>query len=671
MDYSVLLGGGANNSKRPEEMKTWDFFLEGVTSKLNPKRSQGSAQLSNETASAIRDIAMPAPDTKLCISEVGKGLYAVELADGDVSYIAEANGNGYLRAGKFARNPLTGKIDQSPIENLKKKDRSFIMAALLLAFNASDMSRLADDVKQEFEELMCSIKLQGICDDTKEAVYKLCDFLYWGVNFGGIPIEEAAFDAGNIVQIPDQRLQKGILRGKVYTGTPVLLFGDDSDENNQRRTVADLMKLSSIAVYREKSLAGLQEWEKEMVPNPTTDPDVRDDALVMPEVVDLAAHFVGTRDETKPLNNFSWRGVTGYGKSTGCRQLARILGKPFVVMSCSEETSITDFLDEYVPVDETDEAICELPTWEEMEQNPVITYRKLTGIGDFEATPEMCLQAAYKKIALSGKMKAVVTEASAKAERDQEYADAERCTNEVLMDGCFDLEAIQRARDEELRRKQAADEKYIAVVKAASKYADSGAGTPKFKLVESNYAKALRYGWLCEIQEPSRIKKTGVLVGLNEYSRPGAMVLRKNGRSFVRHPEALTIFTDNIGYQSCRPIDPSVNRRWAENFMTSELEKDFVLERIEGNVHLGDQELLSEMYDAWEKIHTICMDKQIDRGSCTIIELENWVQLVKVEGREALRKTCRNAVIHKCTEIPQEQDEIFDEITKINRLLAV
>ena len=60
-------------------------------------------------------------------------------------------------------------------------------------------------------------------------------------------------------------------------------------------------------------------------------------------------------------------------------------------------------------------------------------------------------------------------------------------------------------------------------------YADAavardGNGSARFKHVESNFVKALTRGYIVEIQEISRIKDAGVLVGLNEYDRPGAII---------------------------------------------------------------------------------------------------------------------------------------------------
>lgn len=56
--------------------------------------------------------------------------------------------------------------------------------------------------------------------------------------------------------------------------------------------------------------------------------------------------------------------------------------------------------------------------------------------------------------------------------------------------------------------------------------------TARYKLVESTYVRALAKGYICEIQEISRIKDAGVLVTLNEYDRAGARIRSRS----MSHP---------------------------------------------------------------------------------------------------------------------------------------
>ena len=72
----------------------------------------------------------------------------------------------------------------------------------------------------------------------------------------------------------------------------------------------------------------------------------------------------------------------------------------------------------------------------------------------------------------------------------------------------------------------------------------------RYKFVESNYVKALEHGYIVEVQEISRIRDAGVLVGLNEYDRAGAMIPLVDGRFVRRHPDAMVVYTDIMGFWS-------------------------------------------------------------------------------------------------------------------------
>lgn len=97
--------------------------------------------------------------------------------------------------------------------------------------------------------------------------------------------------------------------------------------------------------------------------------------------------------------------------------------------------------------------------------------------------------------------------------------------------------------------------------------------------VNSEYVKALECGGIVEIQEFSRIRDSGVLVGLNEYDHANAVIPLVDGSYVLRNPDAICLWTDNIGYGSCRTVDPSVMRRMSAVFDTFELDKSSVVAR--------------------------------------------------------------------------------------------
>lgn len=186
----------------------------------------------------------------------------------------------------------------------------------------------------------------------------------------------------------------------------------------------------------------------------------------------------------------------------------------------------------------------------------------------------------------------------------------------------------------------------------------------RYKIVEANFIKALAKGYICEIQEVSRIRDPGVLVGLNEYDHPGAFIPLVDGRFVQRHPNALVFYTDNVGYASCRPIDPSVLRRMAYIIDSYDMPKEKVIERVVYNTGFDDLDMLDKMYDLWNAIDEHCKNREITEGCVSVTELEMWCQTVMAEGKtyQSLREACIRCVVAKATSVKSEQDELISSV---------
>ena len=162
--------------------------------------------------------------------------------------------------------------------------------------------------------------------------------------------------------------------------------------------------------------------------------------------------------------------------------------------------------------------------------------------------------------------------------------------------------------------------------------ARAGNGSARFKHVESNFVKALTRGYIVEIQEISRIKDAGVLVGLNEYDRPGAIIPLVDGSFKRRHPDAMVVYTDNVGYASCRAIDPSVLRRMSIIIDSYDMPRADVIARVLYNTDFPDSSMLDQMYDVWSAIQEYCQEHDISDGTVSVTELEMWALAVKVDN---------------------------------------
>lgn len=232
-----------------------------------------------------------------------------------------------------------------------------------------------------------------------------------------------------------------------------------------------------------------------------------------------------------------------------------------------------------------------------------------------------------------------------------------------------DLDEIQYMPDEAYR-KITGEEKldatpadafkvYTEAVKVA---AGENSGAPQFKLVESNLIRAMRKGWMCEVQEMSRVKDPGIFVSLNEYDHPGALIPLADGTYARRHKEALIVYTDNVGYISCRPVDPSVIRRMSLVIDFKPLDKSDVLKRVAYNVpSFKDKKLLNDIYAVWAALRKHIAENDIS-GTCSVTELERWAQAIVLDDMGNIYQNCLQCVISKISSDPEEQVEMENTV---------
>lgn len=76
--------------------------------------------------------------------------------------------------------------------------------------------------------------------------------------------------------------------------------------------------------------------------------------------------------------------------------------------------------------------------------------------------------------------------------------------------------------------------------------------------METDFIKALKHGYVIEIQEPSTIVQPGVLVGLNSLLEQSGSITLPTGEVIQRHPDAVVVVTTNTSYEGCRGMNQSV-----------------------------------------------------------------------------------------------------------------
>ena len=244
--------------------------------------------------------------------------------------------------------------------------------------------------------------------------------------------------------------------------------------------------------------------------------------IIPPEVVDICKHAQKTTGRPMQMRNFLLRGPAGTGKTMGAKAIAAGLGLPYMKYTCSANTEIFDFTGMIFP--ETDAVstgsseldrereilksmggisyanvakLMRLPDLDDMDYDPAGVYQALTGVENLAATVQDCMSVVLEKVT----------------------------------------------------------EKVQALSKRAENRQSS---SQNYTYVETDFVKALKHGYLVEVQEPSTIIQPGVLVGLNSLLEQEGSITLPTGEIIRRHPDTVVIVTTNVSYEGCRSMNQSV-----------------------------------------------------------------------------------------------------------------
>lgn len=147
----------------------------------------------------------------------------------------------------------------------------------------------------------------------------------------------------------------------------------------------------------------------------------------------------------------------------------------------------------------------------------------------------------------------------------------------------------------------------------------------RYEYTETDFLKALKYGWVCEIQEPTVIMQPGVLVGLNSLLEQDGMITLPNGEVIRRHPDCIIIVTTNVTYEGCRGLNQSVVDRMnlVKDIMLPD--KSVMLERAMTVTEFEDPATAERMVDVVLSMIEYCKNQGIDDGEVGIRSLIDWM----------------------------------------------
>ena len=334
----------------------------------------------------------------------------------------------------------------------------------------------------------------------------------------------------------------------------------------------------------------LSAYEQALVP-------VLEPWYVLPEeVVTICRHAKQSTRKSLPMRNFLLRGPAGTGKTEGAKAIAAGLNLPYMKYTCSANTEIYDFIGQVFP--DTDgtstgdpeldlqrqqlkemggityenvKKLMGLPDLDDMDYDPSGTYQKLTGVEKANATSQDCM----------GMVMEMVTE------------------------------------------------KLQQLCKVQPENSD---GRQNFIYVETDFIRALKHGYLVEIQEPNCIIQPGVLVGLNSLLEQNGSITLPTGEVIRRHPDAVVVVTTNISYEGCRSVNQSVLDRMN---LTQDIElppPEIMALRAMSITGCEDDVLVGRMVQVVNDMDDYCRKNGISDGNCGMRSLIDWIMSTEITG---------------------------------------
>ena len=346
--------------------------------------------------------------------------------------------------------------------------------------------------------------------------------------------------------------------------------------------------------------------------------------IIPPEVVDICKHAQKTTGRPMQMRNFLLRGPAGTGKTMGAKAIAAGLGLPYMKYTCSANTEIFDFTGMIFP--ETDAVstgsseldrereilksmggisyanvakLLRLPDLDDMDYDPAGVYQALTGVENLAATVQDCMSVVLEKVT----------------------------------------------------------EKVQALSKRTENRQSSG---QNYTYVETDFVRALKHGYLVEVQEPSTIIQPGVLVGLNSLLEQEGSITLPTGEIIRRHPDTVVIVTTNVSYEGCRSMNQSVVDRMSLVKDIELPEPEVMVQRAMAVTGCADEYLVSQMVQVVNDMADYCRKNSITDGACGMRSLIDWVISAEISGDPYL--SAKYTVISKATADEEDREALITTI---------
>ena len=495
-----------------------------------------------------------------------------------------------------------------------QRDGAAIFFALM-PFLMSDME--FDETFQEYYDQF----IAGYPDMAKatESMAILCDNAYRRIKDDTCPahINITVDKSGNLMRVSQGQLDSGSFVPTSVTAGEFTIFAKTGPAVIKKAGVV-VEHTDFVGKYPLTPGRTLSALELSLIPK------LPEWYIIPPEVVDICKHAQKTTGRPMQMRNFLLRGPAGTGKTMGAKAIAAGLGLPYMKYTCSANTEIFDFTGMIFP--ETDAVstgsseldrereilksmggisyanvakLMRLPDLDDMDYDPAGVYQALTGVENLAATVQDCMSVVLEKVT----------------------------------------------------------EKVQALSKRAENRQSSG---QNYTYVETDFVKALKHGYLVEVQEPSTIIQPGVLVGLNSLLEQEGSITLPTGEIIRRHPDTVVIVTTNVSYEGCRSMNQSVVDRMSLVKDIELPEPEVMVQRAMAVTGCADEYLVSQMVQVVNDMADYCRKNSITDGACGMRSLIDWVISAEISGDPYL--SSKYTVISKATADEEDREALITTI---------
>lgn len=589
--------------------------------KLGSKKIHGAASQYGGTDATLCAAVIKTVHA-LCVCQnggegaVGKITSAMSVAEYKSSMGPDAyhlvvydSGTGSLLASVYDKN--TELIEQYTVHTSARDG-----AALFFSM----MPQLMED--KEFQENF-QIYLEQYRDSFSDfskaahAMAILCDNVYRRVKDDtcAAHLKANVDKSGNLMRVSRAQLDSGL-----YQPTEVLAGEFTIFTQNGKSVVHKPVKVIDHKDFVGKYV--LDPSRKLTAMEQTLVPTLPEWYVIPQEAVDICKHAQLTTGKPTQMRNFLLRGPAGTGKTMGAKAIAAGLGLPYMKYTCSAGTEIFDFVGMVFPntehstgnaqLDQEREQLqamggvnyanvsklLHLPDLDDMDYDPAGVYLALTGVENQAATPQDCMELVLEKVTEKVRQLSVSVEGEASGQT--------------------------------------------------------------YTYVETDFIKALKNGYLVEIQEPSTILQPGVLVGLNSLLEQSGTITLPTGEVIHRHPDAVVVVTTNVSYEGCRTLNQSVVDRMS-------LVKDIQLptpevmaQRVMAVTGATDEYQVCQMVQVVNDLADYCRKNGITDGTVGMRSLLDWVTSAEISGNPYT--SAMDTIISKATTDEEDREALITSV---------